>query len=182
MLHPPNAIRVEIDEAMRARALHDAAARQMQRTRASAQDSYIGTLGELVWAKLRYGDWQTFDTLNTKGKPDDRSPQGDVEVKTSKTRISSQAHLMVREDYVRKRQPAYYVLVLVAQDQMPHQETEALVCGWATHAEVVAQPPRERISHHTQAKQGYRCYEVACSDLHALTDLPFKLVGWTQDF
>ncbi|NJM42558.1 MAG: hypothetical protein HC853_18360 [Anaerolineae bacterium] len=154
----PNAVRVDIDAAMRARAAQDAKARQMQRTRASGQDSYIGTLGELTWAKLRYGDWRTFDTLHTKGQSDDTGPPGSVygsvEVKTSKTRLSSQSHLMVREDYAHKRQPAFYVLVLIGQDQKPQEECEAYVCGWATHAEVVARPPRERISRHTQAKQG----------------------------
>ena len=171
----PHAIRIEIEEAMRARALRDAPTRQMHRTRASAQDSYIGTLGELAWAKLRYGDWQTFDTLHTQGQADDASAWGSVEVKTSKTRLSTQSHLMVREDYAHKRQPAFYVLVLISQDQKPQQESEAYVCGWATHAEVVAHPPRERISRHTQTQQGYRCYEVACGELHSLSELPFTL-------
>jgi hypothetical protein len=84
---------------------------------------------------------------------------------------------MVREDYAHKRQPAFYVLVLIGQDQKPQEECEAYVCGWATHAEVVAHPPRERISRHTQTKQGYRCYEVSCSELHALSELPFELAG-----
>jgi len=176
----PHAIHIAIDETLRARARADAAVRQMSRTRASQQDAYIGTLGELVWAKLRYGDWSHFDTLHTRGKSDDAGSgdsAGDVEIKTSKTRISTSSHLMVREDYALKRQPAFYVLVLVPQDQPPQQERDAYVCGWASHAEVIARPPIERISRHTQRPQGFRCYEVGCGDLKPLHTLPFRLSG-----
>ena len=178
---PKHAIRIPIDDALRTRALADGSLRQMSRTRASSQDAYIGTLGELVWAKLRYGDWTQFDTLNTRGKSDDagtgEANAGDVEVKTSKTRVADSSHLMVREDYALKRQPSFYVLVLVPQDQPPHLERDAYVCGWATHAEVIARPPIERISRHTQRSQGFRCYEVRCGDLHPLHTLPFRLAG-----
>ena len=178
---PKHAIHIPIDEALRARALADSSLRQMSRTRASSQDAYIGTLGELVWAKLRYGDWTRFDTLNTRGKSDDagtgEANAGDVEVKTSKTRVADSSHLMVREDYALKRQPRFYVLVLVPQDQPPRMERDAYVCGWATHAEVIARPPIERVSRHTQRPQGFRCYEVRCGDLHPLHTLPFRLAG-----
>jgi len=145
----------------------------MRRTRASPYDAYVGVLGELIWARLRYGTITQFDTLHTRGKTDD----GNVEIKTSKTRISPNAHLMVREDYALRRAPAYYVLVLIAPDQPPRQERDAVVCGWATHAEVVAQPPRERISNFTRQPQGFRCYEVRAADLHPLSQLPFALAG-----
>lgn len=164
-------IRVEIDETMRARAQREVIARQIQRTRASPFDAYVGILGELVWAKWRYGAIEQFDTLGTRGKTDD----GDYEIKTSKTRVSEYSHLMVREDYALKRQPKYYVLVLIASDQAPNAETEAYVCGWATHADVTAKPPRERISNHTGRSQGYRCYEIRASDLKPMKTLALML-------
>jgi hypothetical protein len=64
----PNAdqfARVLIDAAMRERARQEQAARQIRRTRASPADAYIGVLGELVWARLRYGDIGRLDTLST---------------------------------------------------------------------------------------------------------------------
>ncbi|MCW1969816.1 MAG: hypothetical protein KIH69_017015 [Anaerolineae bacterium] len=160
-------VRVEIDETMRARAQREVAARQIHRTRASPFDTYVGILGELVWAKWRYGATEQFDTLGTRGKSDD----GDCEIKTSKTRVSEYSHLMVREDYAQKRQPKCYVLVLISSEQALNAETEAFVCGWATHADVVAKPPRERISNHTGRSQGYRCYEIRAADLKPMSSL-----------
>lgn len=190
----PHAIHVAIDEAMRQRAKHDGHLRQMQRTRASPADAYIGTLGELVWAQLRYGSYAGFDTLHSQGKVDDHGSVNPlepiveigikieigIEIKTSKTRVSPHSHLMVREDYARRRQPDFYVLVLIPHTQAPSAERDAFVCGWASHAEVIARPPIERISTHTGRTQGFRCYEVAAADLHPLHELPFDLVGIHQ--
>lgn len=100
-----------------------------------------------------------------------------IEVKTSKTRISPYSHLMVREDYAQRRQPDVYVLVLLPQSQPIFAERDAFVCGWATHAEVIARPLHERRSHHTGHTQGFRCHEIAVRELHPLTQLPFELLG-----
>ena len=172
-----NAVHLPVDEALRQRARHDGEIRKIKRTRASPLDAYIGTLGELVWAQLRYGSHTNFDTLNSRGKVDDPGTHASVEVKTSKTRISPLSHLMVREDYALRRQPSFYVLVLIPQTQPPFAERDAFVCGWASHTEVIARPPIERISTHTGRAQGFRCYEVAASDLHPLAELPFPLHG-----
>jgi hypothetical protein len=158
---------------MRQRALRELAVRQIQRTRASKIDTYVGLLGELVWAKLRYGTIEAFDTLGTRGKVDD----GEIEVKTSKTRISEQSHLMVREDYAQKRQPHYYVLVLIPNDEVHHNEHTAYVCGWATHDEVMSRPPLERVSNHTGKPQGYRCFEIRAGELHDIRELPMTMTG-----
>ena len=177
----PHAIHVAIEPAMRNRARRDGELRQMRRTRASPWDAYIGTLGELVWAKLRHGHIDQFDTLNTRGQVDDVAAGAhaswQIEVKTSKTRISPYSHLMVREDYAQRRRPDVYVLVLLPQSQPIFAERDAFVCGWATHPEVLAHLPRERHSHHTGSAQGFRCHEIAVHELHPLTELPFKLFG-----
>ncbi len=172
-----HAIRIHVDEAMRQRAQHDGQLRQMSRTRASPWDAYIGTLGELVWAQVRYGTCDGFDTLNTRGQVDDQTAALQIEIKTSKTRVSPHSHLMVREDYALHRRPDFYVLVLIPQTQPMYEENDAFVCGWASHSEVIRHPPIERISNHTGHAQGFRCYEVAASDLHPLTELPFPLRG-----
>jgi len=176
-----HAIHIPIDEAMRIRARCDGDLRQMRRTRASPYDAYIGTLGELVWVKLRHGHIENFDTLNTRGQVDDVAmvmhESWQIEVKTSKTRISPYSHLMVREDYAQRRQPDVYVLVLLPQSQPIYAERDAFVCGWATHAEVIARPLRERHSHHTGQAQGFRCHEIPVRELRPLSELPFELSG-----
>lgn len=164
-------IRVPIDAATRERARREQAARQIRRTRASPADAYIGVLGELVWARLRYGDIGRLDTLSTRGKADDVSAGAQIEVKTSKTAVHERAHLMVRKDYARARQPTAYVLVLIPEGQPEGEETCAFVCGWATHEEVLRSPLRERYSHKTGAAQGYRCHEIAARDLHPIRTL-----------
>ncbi len=168
-------VHVPIDAAMRERARREQAARQIRRTRASPVDAYIGLLGELVWARLRYGDIGRFDTLGTKGKVDDVTPGAQVEVKTSKTAVHERAHLMVREDYARARQPTAYVLVLIPEGQADGEETDAFVVGWATHAEVLCGRLVERHSRKTGAAQGYRCYEIAARDLHPPQSLLARL-------
>ncbi|BCX05308.1 MAG: hypothetical protein KatS3mg053_3246 [Candidatus Roseilinea sp.] len=170
-------VKVEIDDAMRRRASDVAGARQIQRTRASPVDAYIGALGELVWAKLRYGDIGRAGVLGAKGQVDDISPDAQIEIKTSKTAVHERAHLMVREDYARARQPTAYVLVLIPEGQSDGEEETAFVCGWATHEEVLRSPRIERRSNKTGSLQGYRCYEVAARDLHPIAELLSKLRG-----
>jgi hypothetical protein len=177
MPSPSEFVHMPIDASMRQRAKKEEAARRIDRTRASPVDAYIGILGELVWAKLRYGDISRFDTLHTKGKVDDASAAVSVEVKTSKTAVHAGAHLMVREDYARSRRPDYYVLVLISSAQRDGEEVDGCVCGWATHDEVISAPLIERKSTKTGSSQGYRCYEVAARDLHLLSELPLELVG-----
>ena len=162
-------IRIKIDAALRARALAEVPARQMRRTRASPADAYLGILGELAWAVWRYGDAAQFDTLGTKGQVDDAL--SGVEIKTSKTRVDVRSHLMVREDYAQKRRAAFYVLALVPFAQADGAETDVFLCGWATHDELVARPPVERVSRHTGKPQGYKCYEILCADLHGMREL-----------
>lgn len=164
-------VRVTIDAGMRERARREGDARQIQRTRASPVDAYIGVLGELVWAKLRYGDINRAGVLGAKGQVDDISPNAQIEIKTSKTKVHEGAHLMVREDYVHARQPTAYVLVLIPEGQADGEEEVAFVCGWATHDEVLAGQLKERRSHKTGSAQGYRCYEIAARDLHPIKEL-----------
>jgi len=94
-----------------------------------------------------------------------------VEIKTSKTRVDVRSHLMVREDYAQKRRAAFYVLALVPFAQVDGAETDVFLCGWATHDELVARPPVERVSRHTGKPQGYKCYEILCADLHGMREL-----------
>lgn len=164
-------VRITIDADMRERARHEGAARQIQRTRASPADAYIGALGELVWAKLRYGDINRAGVLGAKGQVDDIGPNARIEIKTSKTKVHEGAHLMVRKDYAHVRQPTAYVLVLIPDGQADGEEEVAFVCGWATHAEVLGSRLIERYSHKTGKPQGYRCYEVAVRDLHPIEEL-----------
>ncbi|MCS6847662.1 MAG: hypothetical protein RMN52_08110 [Anaerolineae bacterium] len=164
-------VRVPIDAAMRAHARREGAARRIQRTRASPIDAYIGVLGELVWAKLRYGNFSRLGVPGAKGQVDDVSPDAQIEVKTSKTKVHERAHLMVREDYARARQPTAYVLVLIPEEQADGEEEAAFVCGWATHEEVLHGHLQERLSRKTGAAQGYRCYEIAVRDLHPVEEL-----------
>ncbi|GIV84596.1 MAG: hypothetical protein KatS3mg052_1603 [Candidatus Roseilinea sp.] len=165
-------VQVVIDAEMRERARRIAAERQIQRTRASPVDAYVGALGELVWAKLRYGEvGRRCVLLGAKGQVDDISPKAQIEIKTSKTAVHEGAHLMVREGYARARQPTAYVLVLIPEGQADFEEKVAFVCGWATHEEVLAGQLKERRSHKTGSAQGYRCYEIAARDLHPIKKL-----------
>lgn len=168
-------VRVVIDADMRERAKRIAAERQIQRTRASPVDAYVGVLGELVWAKLRYGDISQRRVLGAKGQVDDISLGAQIEIKTSKTAVHEGIHLMVREDYAHARQPTAYVLVLIPKEQTDGEEVTAFVCGWATHEEVLKGQLCERHSHKTGRSQGYRCYEIAACDLHPVEDLLVKL-------
>ena len=71
-------IRVESGKTIWVRAQCEVVAWQIQRTRASPFDAYVGILCELGWAKWRYGAIDQFDTLGTRSKTDD----GDYEIKT----------------------------------------------------------------------------------------------------
>ena len=168
---------VPISNQMRTIANENSSKRAVNRTKASPNDSYIGILGELVWVRYRYGEnaIANFPILSTKGKVDD-PPNLDgepgIEIKTSKTKVHLNAHLMVREDYAKKRAADFYVQVLIPQTQKHCFEKDAYICGYATHAEVLNAGVVERFSTKIGKKQGYKNHEIPCYRLHEIAKLP----------
>ena len=179
MAYETDFVTVAIDSAMLKRAAELEEYRRVNRTRASEVDSWIGILGEIAWSQVRYGTIDAVDLVGNKGRVDDDALGSTVEVKASKTWAWTKAHLMVREDYALKRAADYYVFILFRNNEPDRQEKVAFVCGWATHDEVLASTLRERFSTKTGQRQGYKCYEVPCGELHPIRQLPFGLIGVT---
>ena len=161
---------IEISSDMTEFASSQEDSRRMNRTCASPEDSYLGILGECVWFSFRYGNdnWLQRALQVEKGKVDDPNPQFSVEVKASKTRELWRAHLMVREDYLVKRKPDAYALILFSELERKNEESSAHVVGFATHEEVLNGVRRKRYSTKTKEDQGYWCREVPVEKLHAI--------------
>jgi hypothetical protein len=153
--------------------LHDADAWAkrvaMRRTKASPIDALAGVLGEMIFAQYLFGNWRKHQLGANKGKSD----FGTIEVKTSATPFSPRLHLLVREDYARKRKPlcTVQIVVDVARDarQIPIN-TFAMLCGYATSAEIDAAPLKD-FGSKFGGDGGYRCHYIPISQLHPIGEL-----------
>lgn len=145
---------------------------RVHRTRASEIDSLTGLIGELAFAQWFLGDWKKHDVRDTKGRPDILDV---IEVKTSAYPWSDRLNLLVREDYAAKRQPAYYVQVIVdtpdrnAKDIQPGWNCR--ISGWAT-PEDVDRAPLKDFGAKGGGRGGYQCRFISIKDLQSMADFP----------
>jgi hypothetical protein len=143
---------------------------KVERTIASRIDTLTGHLGEFAAAQFLFGDWRKHRVGKNKGEVD----FSDIEVKTSAYPFSESLHLLVREDYARKRKPKFYVQVILdvnsetAQEILPH--TKALLCGYATADEVDAAPLKD-FGSKLGGKGGYQCRYIKIGRLHRISTL-----------
>lgn len=148
---------------------------RVNRTIASPFDTQAGILGEMAFAQWYYGDWRRHQVGANKGQSD----FGELEVKTSAFPFSGRLHLLVREDYARKRKPRFYVQLIL---DLPHRDQKKLipglgiyVCGYATAAEVDAAPLKDFGSKHG-GEGGYKCHYLPISKLRPVKELRGLLV------
>lgn len=143
---------------------------KVNRTVASHIDTLSGHLGEFVFAAYMFGNWQLHRVGKNKGEAD----FGDYEIKTSAFPLSDKLHLLVREDYARKRKPAYYVQIILdvkdtkAATIPPH--TCAYLCGYAT-AEEVDKAPLKDFGSKLGKDGGYQCHYIGISQLRPVHEL-----------
>jgi len=162
---------VEITADMIAAAEDVASAIRVLRTQASPIDTLAGALGEYAFAQYFYGDWRRNRVGANKGQSDFDG----IEIKTSAFPFDeNRLHLLVREDYGRKRKPPFYVqIILDVADghalSIP-AGTMAFICGYATGDEVAAAPLRD-FGAKSGAPGGYRCFYIPISQLHPVEEL-----------
>ncbi|GAB4379436.1 MAG: hypothetical protein Kow0042_28830 [Calditrichia bacterium] len=137
---------------------------QVQRTIASPFDTLSGILGELAFAEYYFGDWRKHRVGKNKGESD----FPDIEIKTSAFPLGDKLHLLVREDYARKRKPPFYIQIII---DLPSTEIEeipagsrACLCGFATARQIEAAPLKDFGSKYG-GKGGYRCHYIAINQL-----------------
>lgn len=144
-------------------------ATKVDRTIASRIDTLTGHLGEFVFAAYFYGDWKQHRVGKNRGQAD----FGIVEIKTSAYPFSERLHLLVREDYARKRKPLLYVQIVIdvpssaAADIRPG--TRALLCGFAFAHEVDA-APRKDFGSKFNREGGYLCHYIPIEKLHPMAE------------
>jgi hypothetical protein len=94
------------------------------------------------------------------------------EIKTSASPFSERLHLLVREDYALKRKPPYYVQVILdtADNALITAGTKAIICGYATHEEVITANKKDFGSKLSE-KGGYNCYYLPVSKLSSIDKL-----------
>lgn len=143
---------------------------KVNRTQASNIDTLTGVLGEYVFAQYYYGDWR----LNRVGENKGQVNFKDIEVKTSAFPFNENLHLLVREDYARKRKPPVYVQIIISVSDSKSEEVApgaiAYLCGFAT-AEEVDSAPLKDFGSKFGGQGGYECHYIHIRDLHPMNDL-----------
>lgn len=141
----------------------------VKRTKASSIDTLTGILGEFVFAHYLYGDWHKHFVGKNKGKLD----FPDVEIKTSAFPFSYQLNLLVREDYARKRQPPFYIQIIIDVSNRRANKIDAgakaYICGYATHEEVINAPLKDMGSKLAD-RGGYKCRCIPITQLHPMNE------------
>ncbi|HLP77632.1 MAG TPA: hypothetical protein VK327_12030, partial [Candidatus Paceibacterota bacterium] len=108
------------------------------RTQASPYDALVGNLGELAFAEYYYGGFEFHRLVANRGEED----FPDIEIKTSAHPLKNWLHLKVREDYAAKRQPAFYVQMIInVPDKRARPATgmKVFVCGFCSHRELMTE-------------------------------------------
>ncbi len=163
--------RIEITKEMIASAQEKAPYVRIDRTRASTFDTIYGIIGEYCFAQWFYGEWVSHSTQDTKGQMDFREG---IEVKTSAYPFSERLHLLVREDYARKRKPNYYVQTIIdLPSPKNHNVKEGMGCilaGYATSDEIDEAPLKD-FGSKFGGRGGYRCRYLQISVLNPVTNL-----------
>lgn len=143
---------------------------KINRTIASKIDTLCGHLGEFVFADYMFGNWQQHNVGKNKGESD----FGEYEIKTSAFPFNEKLHLLVREDYAKKRKPAYYVQVIIDVNDTKAENiapgTYAYLCGYATAAQVDKAPLKD-FGSKLKKEGGYRCHYIPIKDLKPLSEL-----------
>jgi len=160
--------RVLISAEMLAEARRLAPQIQVQRTRASPLDTLTGALGEFAFAQWLHGDWRQHEVGRNRGAADF---EGRIEIKTSVFPFSDNLHLLVREDYARKRHPPFYVQIILDADSGAGDiaaGTEAIIAGFASSVAVEAAPLKDMGSKFG-GTGGYRCHGIAVRELQPMS-------------
>lgn len=143
---------------------------RVNRTVASPVDTLAGHLGEFAFAAYFFGDWRQHRVGQNKGEAD----FGDVEIKTSAYPFSEKLHLLVREDYAKKRKPAAYVQVIIDLPSPQAAEifsgTTAILCGFADAAAVDAAPKKD-FGSKFGSEGGYQCHFIRIDQLRPMAEL-----------
>ena len=142
---------------------------RVQRTIASPIDTLTGHLGEFAFAQYFFGDWRKHRVGKNKGKAD----FADIEIKTSAFPFSENLHLLVREDYARKRKPKFYVQVILNVNLRNagciDAGIKAYICGFATSAEI-DKAPKKDFGSKFGGLGGYRCHFIKIKNLRPMTE------------
>ncbi len=143
---------------------------KVNRTVASHIDTLTGHLGEFVFAAYLFGDWQKHRVGKNKGKTD----FDQFEIKASAFPFNHKLHLLVREDYAKKRKPPYYVQIIIdVKDRKANAipaNACAYLCGYATSAEVDKAALKD-FGSKLSAQGNYHCHFIPISKLHPVADL-----------
>ncbi len=146
---------------------------KVNRTITSPYDTLAGILGEYAFAQYYYGDWRKNNVGNTKGRIDFKN----FEIKTSAFPFSEKLNLLVREDYALKRQPPYYVQVILdinnTQSKQLMAGIEAIICGYASHEDVMNAPKKD-FGSKLADKGNYQCYYIPVAKLKPVSELMEK--------
>ena len=144
---------------------------QVKRTRTSLYDSVYGIIGEYCFAEWFFGNWLDHFQIDNKGKVDflDR-----IEVKTSAFPFSSNLHLLVREDYAKKRKPDFYVQTIINLASAHQLELspgmECILAGYST-AEEIDKAPLKDFGSKFGGRGGYRCRYIPIRELKPIEGL-----------
>ncbi len=142
---------------------------RVNRTKASEIDTLAGILGEFVFAQWFYGDWRYHRVSQNKGQTD----FPDIEIKTSAYPFNDHLHLLVREDYARKRHPPFYIqIILNVSDRKVSKiipGTQAVLCGYASHEEVMTGDVKD-YGNKSGGPGGYRCHGIPLNRLHPMNE------------
>jgi hypothetical protein len=143
---------------------------RVNRTVASPIDTLAGHLGEFAFAAYFFGDWRRHRVGQNRGEMD----FDDVEIKTSAYPFSESLHLLVRQDYARKRKPAAYVQIIIdipdARAETIAPDTAAILCGFAD-AESVDKAPLKDFGAKPGHESGYRCHYLPINRLRPMAQL-----------
>jgi len=143
---------------------------QVNRTIASNIDTLAGHLGEFAFAQFYFGDWKKNNVGKNKGKADFQN----FEIKTSAFPFNEKLHLLVREDYAKKRKPKFYVQIIIDVDSRTANvippNTKAYICGFAT-AEDVDNAPLKDFGSKFGKEGGYKCRYISIKDLKPIEEL-----------
>lgn len=149
---------------------------RVYRTQASEIDTLTGILGEFIFAQYFYNDW----TKNRVGKNKGEINFYDVEIKTSAFPFSNKLHLLVREDYAKKRKPPFYIQIIIsvenpkANDILPG--TKAYICGFATAEDLDSASLKDFGSKYGK-KGGYKCHYIPITKLNPMDEFGRRYSG-----
>lgn len=143
---------------------------KVERTITSEIDTLTGHLGEFVFAQYYFGDWKK----NRVGKNRGESDFPNIEIKTSAFPFNANLNLLVREDYAKKRNPRFYVQIIIDVDDRRANiitaGAKAYLCGFAT-AVSVDKAPLKDFGSKLSSEGGYKCHYINNLELKPMNEL-----------